>query len=206
MEMYNLNPQLYRHESAKNPSKTKPMNVLNYIAMCFILIIRDLIYPPKEILSEITIRPGYQILDYGCGPGSYTIAAAELLEGTGMVFALDLHPFAIEDVHNAIKKRKLSNIQTISSDCETGLPSNSVDMILLHYVFNDLKNPYLILKELHRILKPQGILSFSEFNLKKISPKVSKSDLFQVMIKGKKTYSFMKTSNFSKNHIQDVLI
>jgi ubiquinone/menaquinone biosynthesis C-methylase UbiE len=170
------------------------MNVLNYIAMCFILIVRDLFYPPSEIFNELPIKHGYQILDYGCGPGSYSIAAAELLEETGMVFALDLHPYAIEDVRHTIKKRNLSNIQTIISDCETGLPSNSVDVILLHYVFNDLKNPDQILKELHRILKPQGILSFSEFNLEKISPKVSQYGLFQVMIKGRKTHSFVKVS------------
>jgi ubiquinone/menaquinone biosynthesis C-methylase UbiE len=160
--------------------------------MCFILIIRDLIYPPKEIFNELPIKHGYQILDYGCGPGSYSIAAAELLEETGMVYALDLHPYAIEDVRQAIKKRKLSNIQTITSDCETGLPSNSVDIILLHYIFNDLKNPDQILKELHRILKPQGILSFSEYSLEKISPKVSQNGLFQVIAKGRKTHSFMK--------------
>jgi ubiquinone/menaquinone biosynthesis C-methylase UbiE len=170
------------------------MNVLNSIAMCFILIIRDLFYPPKEIFNELPLKHGYKILDYGCGPGSYSIAAAELLEGTGMVYALDLHPFAIEDVRQAVKKRKLSNIQTISSNCETGLPSNSVDIILLHYVFNDLKNPDPILSELHRILKPQGILSFSEFNLEKISPKVSKNGLFQVTIKGRKIHSFVKVS------------
>lgn len=204
MEMSHPNLKLLEHESVKNTSQTKPMNVLNYIAMCFILIIRDLFYPPKELFSELPIKSGHQILDYGCGPGSYSIAAAELLEGTGMVFALDLHPFAIEDVRTAVKKKRLSNIQTISSDCETGLPSNSMDIILLHHVFNDLKNPVPILKELHRILKPQGTLSFSEFNLKKISPKVSKNGLFQVVVKGRKTYSFMKTSNFSKNHIQDV--
>jgi ubiquinone/menaquinone biosynthesis C-methylase UbiE len=193
MGMYTTT-QTHRNERVKHISKPKPMNVLNYIAMCFILIIRDLFYPPRDIFNELPIRHGYQILDYGCGPGSYSIAVAELLEETGMVFALDLHPYAIEDVRHAIKKRKLSNIQTIISDCETGLPSNSVDMVLLHYVFNDLKNPDQILKELHRILKPQGILSFSEFNLEKISPKVSQYGLFQVMTKGRITHSFVKVS------------
>jgi ubiquinone/menaquinone biosynthesis C-methylase UbiE len=194
MEICTPNSTKHRYQSVQNKSQPKPMNVLNYIAMCFILIIRDLFYPPKEIFNELPLKHGYKILDYGCGPGSYSIAAAELLEGTGMVYALDLHPFAIEDVRQAVKKRKLSNIQTISSNCETGLPSNSVDIILLHYVFNDLKNPDPILSELHRILKPQGILSFSEFNLEKISPKVSKNGLFQVTIKGRKIHSFVKVS------------
>ena len=194
MKMYNLTSPLQRNET-ENLSKQKPMNVLNYIAMCFILIVRDLFYPPKEIFYELPIKHGYKILDYGCGPGSYSIAAAELLEGTGMVYALDLHPFAIEDVRQAVEKRKLSNIQTILSDCKTGLPSNSVDMVLLNYVFNDLKNPDQILEELFRVLKPQGILSFSEFSLKKISHKVSENGLFKVVIKGRKTYSFVKISS-----------
>ncbi|MGQ0792180.1 MAG: class I SAM-dependent methyltransferase [Nitrosopumilaceae archaeon] len=175
-----------------NVSRQKPMNVLNYITMSLILQIRDLVCPPKKVLSEVEITPGICVLDFGCGIGSYSIETAELLARSGKVFALDIHPLAIEDVSKTALKKKLTNLETILSDCETKLPSNSVDIILLYYVFNDLKNPDKVLRELHRVIKPQGILSFSEFRVEKISPGIAKTGLFQLQCKGNRTHTFMK--------------
>ena len=172
----------------------KPMHNLNFRVISFILKIRDVFYPPKYILKDVEIRPGVCVLDFGCGPGSYSIAMAELLAGTGKVFALDIHPIAIEQVKQTAKKKKLANVKTILSDCETGLPSNSVDIVLLYYTFNDLENPNEVLHELYRVLKPQGILSFSEYNVKKISPRLEKKELFELQKKNEITHTFLKTS------------
>lgn len=170
----------------------KPMHDLNFKAISIILKIRDAFYPPKYILKDIKIRPGSCVLDFGCGPGSYSIAIAELLKGTGKVFALDIHPKAIKYLKKTAGQKKLSNLKTILSDCDTGLPSNSVDVILLYYIFNDLKNSEKVLQELYRILKPEGILSFSEYNLKKISPILEKIKLFKLQKKNEITHTFLK--------------
>ncbi len=172
----------------------KPMHNLNFRMVTFILKIRDVFYPPKYILKDVGIRPGDCVLDFGCGPGSYSIAIAELLAGTGKVFALDMHPLAIKKVNQTAQKKKLANIKTILSDCATGLPSNSVDIVLLYYIFNDLKQPEKVLHELYRVLKPQGILSFSEYNVKKISFRLEKKELFELQKKNKITHTFLKTS------------
>jgi len=158
----------------------KPLNLLNFIIICLVLRIRDLFYPPKYILNDIEIQPNTTVLDFGCGPGSYSIATAELVGETGKVIAVDIHPQAVKKVRKTAKKKGLTNIKTIISDCETGLPSNSVDVILLYYVFNDLENSDKVLHELYRVLKPQGILSLSEFNIKKISPRLEKKELFEL--------------------------
>jgi ubiquinone/menaquinone biosynthesis C-methylase UbiE len=55
-----------------------------------------------------------------------------------------------------------------------------------------LKNPDKVLHELHRVIKPQGILSFSEFRVEKISPGIAKTGLFQLQWKGNRTHTFMK--------------
>ena len=170
----------------------KPMHDLNFRVISFILKTRDVFYPPKYILKDIGIRPGDYVLDFGCGPGSYSIATAELLEGTGQVFALDIQPLAIKQVCQTARKKKLRNIKTILSDCETGLPSNSVDVVLLYYIFNDLENPDKVVQELYRVLKPQGILSFSEYNVKKISPSLEKKELFELQKKNEITHTFLK--------------
>lgn len=172
----------------------KPMGNLAFKFMSFGFVLRDLFSPRRNILNEVGIRPGFYILDYGCGPGSYSIVAAEMVGATGKVYALDVHPLAIHRVQNIASKKKLANVETICSDCKTGLPSNSVDVVLLYDTFHTLTNKDGVLQELHRVLKPNGILSFSDHHMKedRIMSKVTDGGLFRLSAKGRRTYSFSR--------------
>jgi ubiquinone/menaquinone biosynthesis C-methylase UbiE len=137
----------------------RPMSKFSFKAMTFILRVRDLFRPPQKVLSKVgMIKPGTHVLDYGCGPGNYSIAAAELVEPSGKVYAVDIHPLAISKVQNKADIKGLRNVQTILTDCNTKLPDSSVDVVLLFYVLHDFKNPDAIIKELNRVLKPMGVL------------------------------------------------
>ena len=73
----------------------KPMSTFSFKSMSFILKFRDAFLGPRRILNKIEgIRNGISILDYGCGPGSFTMAAAEMVGKNGTVFAADVHPLA----------------------------------------------------------------------------------------------------------------
>jgi len=155
---------------------------------------RDFFLPRKNILEEVGIKPGFHVLDYGCGPGSYTITAAELVGESGKVYALDIHPLAIQRVKDIASKKQLTNVETILSDCQTGLPDNTLDTVLLYAAFHHLSDPDVVLKELHRVLKPNGILSFSDRHMKEkqIVAKVANSRLFKLLRKGQRAYTFLK--------------
>jgi ubiquinone/menaquinone biosynthesis C-methylase UbiE len=155
---------------------------------------RDLRLPRKSILEEVGIKPGFRVLDYGCGPGSYIIPLARLVGESGKVYALDIHPLAIHRVQNIASKKQLANVETILSDCKTGLPDNSLDVVLLYDIFHHLSDPDLILKELRRVLKLDGVLSFSDHHMKEneIISQVTNSGLFQLARKGQRTYTFSK--------------
>jgi len=43
----------------------------NFRTMGIFFKIRDFFNPPVKTLKEIGIKPGFHILDYGCGPGGY---------------------------------------------------------------------------------------------------------------------------------------
>ena len=138
----------------------RPMNKFSFKAMTFILRIRDLFRPTHKVLSEVDmIKPGAHVLDYGCGPGNYTIAAAELVGPSGKVYAVDIHPLGIREVQKKADKKGLGNVKTILTNCNTKLPDSSVDVVLLFYVLHDFKDPDAIIKELNRMLKPMGVLS-----------------------------------------------
>lgn len=157
-------------------------------------IFRDLVNPPKDRVKEAGVSPGFCVLDYGCGSGSYTIAAAELVGDTGKVYALDIHPLALESVQKKASKKGFAHVETIHSDCETRLANSSVDVVLLYDTFHEVSDPDGVLKELHRVLKENGILSFSDHHMEEdeIVSHVTKNGLFSLVKKGEKTYSFSK--------------
>jgi len=172
----------------------KPEPKFHFKVMSFTYKFRDFFLPRRNILKEVGIKPGFYVLDYGCGPGSYIIAAAELVGKSGKIYALDIHPLAIQMVQSIASKKQLANVETICSDCQTGLPDNSLDVVLLYDTLHTLSDPNGVLEELHRVLKPNGILSFSDHHMKEdeIVSKVTNEDLFRLSRKGKRTYSFSK--------------
>jgi len=155
---------------------------------------RDLLVPRKKVLDEVGIRPGFHVLDYGCGPGAYVAAVTELVGASGRIYALDIHPLAIQMVEKVASEKQLNNVKTICSDCKTELPDGSIDVVLLYDTLHTFSSPDVVLKELHRVLKQDGILSFSDHHLKDeaIISKVTNDGLFRLLRKGKRTYSFLK--------------
>jgi len=170
----------------------KPMHNRQFKVMSAILKFRNALISPQKILNEVGIKPGSIILDYGCGPGSFSIASAQTVGEAGKIYSLDIHPLAIENVQKLASERGLTNIETILSDCKTSLPAESVDVVLLYYTFDGLSNPDLVLKEINRILKPNGFLSFRAIRMKKYSSKIIDTGLFRLEKTNKKTYNFSK--------------
>ena len=128
----------------------------------FFLRLRDrfgIPFKPEEEIKKIDIKQGQTILDFGCGIGSYTIPAAKLVGKQGKVYALDKQPLALKKVEEKAEREGLHNIYTILSDGNTGLPDESIDIVLLYGVLPEIEDKEFILKELHRVLKPSGYLS-----------------------------------------------
>jgi len=173
----------------------KKMSELGFRAMAFTFRIRDFFRPRGDIVKEAGIKEGYYVLDFGCGSGSYVFSVAQLVGKSGKIYALDIQPLAIEMVKKIAAKNKLTNVEMILSDRKTGLADESIDVALLYDVFHDLTNPEGVLEELHRVLKVGGILSLSDHHMKheEIITNITNRNLFTLLKKGEKTYSFAKT-------------
>jgi ubiquinone/menaquinone biosynthesis C-methylase UbiE len=172
----------------------KMESIIAFTLMSFTFTVRDLFIPRIRVLREVGIKPGDRVLDFGCGPGSYIAPLSSLVGASGQIFALDMHPVAIRSVEGIIRKRKLKNVKTIHTDGPTGLPDQSLDVVLLYDTYHDLNNAEAVLSEIHRILIPEGILSFSDHHMrdKEIQSNIGQRNLFQFQSKGKKTYTYSK--------------
>jgi ubiquinone/menaquinone biosynthesis C-methylase UbiE len=127
--------------------------------------VRDLLFPPPKVLQESGLGAGDRVLDYGCGPGSFAIAAAERVGAAGKVYALDKNPQALKTVERKAAEKGLHNVVTILSRYDTGLADGSVDVVLLYDTLHLLENPVEVLRELRRVLKPGGLLSCRDHHM-----------------------------------------
>jgi len=154
--------------------------------------VRDALRPRLRYLEEAGIKDGMKVLDFGCGPGSYVVPAAGLVGNSGTVYALDVQQLALTMTRERVSKMGLSNVETILSDRDTGLPDNSIDVALLYDIYHDLSYPAAILTELHRVLSPSAILSMHDHHLKSavLKQSIESSGLFKMTRAGSLTLTF----------------
>ena len=121
--------------------------------------IRDRFVRRDKILDAFGIRPGMNVVDYGCGPGSYIGKASELAGADGRVYAVDIHELAVEAVRKLVAKKKLPNVTALLvSNGRCPLADNSADLIYALDMFHMVADPSAFLKELRRISKTDGVL------------------------------------------------
>jgi len=100
-------------------------------------------------------------LDVGCATGY----AVQLARDHGWEsYGTDISEFATD---YARRERHLTNIYT-GSLAEARLPSCHFDIIYCHHVLEHMPDPLENLREMHRLLKPDGVLFVSVPNLRSV--------------------------------------
>lgn len=138
------------------------------------------------------IQVGQTFLDYGCGTGDFTIPAARIVGTEGKVYALDYFPRQLEIVEEKSSKEGLTNIETILSDSQTGLPDEYLDVIWMCDVLHEVKERRAVLEESHRVLKREGVLAIYDGMRDRVLDYTS--GLFSLTGRNDKFFRFAKIS------------
>ena len=138
---------------------------LDFHLMSFKFRLRDMLCPPIRILQESGVRLGMTVLDFGCGPGSFSLAAARLVGPQGRVYALDINPLALRIVYRAATRKDLRNVHPIHGRNIDDLMNESIDFVIVYDVLHDIPEPVSVLAEIHRVLKTNGVLSICDRHL-----------------------------------------
>lgn len=125
--------------------------------------LRQRLMPVAKTLERFGLAPGQTVLELGPGPGYYSVEASRILRPDGRLLCLDLQRGMLDVLSGRLTESGVSNAELAVADA-TRLPlrAASVDRAFLVTVLGEVPDPHAALAELARVLKPGGLLGFSE--------------------------------------------
>jgi ubiquinone/menaquinone biosynthesis C-methylase UbiE len=129
-------------------------------------------FSPAEVLSVMELDGSADdVVEFGCGYGTFTIAAASVVKG--IVHAIDIDADMVEATNREARSRGLRNVNAILRDFladGTGLKDASVDYAMLFNILH-VEHPDTMLGEAWRVLKGNGRLGMIHWNYDSSTPR-----------------------------------
>jgi len=129
-------------------------------------------FDPAKVLAIFGLEGGVRdLVEFGCGYGTFTLAAAGIAAGT--VYALDIEAEMVDVVRQKCAEAGIHNVQATVRDFVaqgTGLADNSMDAALLFNILHH-EEPVALMKEALRVLKPNGMLAVIHWNYDPATPR-----------------------------------
>lgn len=120
----------------------------------------------QSALDLLSIEPGMNILDVGCGTGSLSVAAKQNLGLDGRVVGIDPSSNMVDLAHQKAEKAGVEVEFRVDVIENLEFDDNQFDLVLsslmMHHLTDDLKESGM--QEVHRVLKPGGTLLIIELD------------------------------------------
>ncbi len=145
--------------------------IIHFPAPAFIGIFLDsdrrrVLQPAEDFIKAAGIEAGMRVLEIGCGSGAFTTFVARAVGPTGRVEALDIQPAMLAQLEKKLSKSAYQDIQNIflhqASAYQLPFGDSELDLVYLITVLPEIPDQDRALAEIHRVLKPDGILAVAE--------------------------------------------
>ena len=118
------------------------------------------------------IKTGDVVVDLGSGAGNDCFIARKETGETGQVIGIDFTPAMINKAKENAEKLGFTNVEFRQGDIENmPLAADVADVVVSNCVLNLVPNKNAVIKEIYRVLKPNGHFSISDIVLKGNLPK-----------------------------------
>ncbi len=138
----------------------------------------DSFFDPVFILKMLGLNGDcHNVVDFGCGYGTFAIPAAQIMKGT--VYAFDIEEDMIAECQRKAQEMGARNVVCQRRDFAshgTGLPDNIVDYAMLFNILH-AEQPLTILSEARRILVPGGKIGIIHWNYDPSTPRGPSMDI-----------------------------
>jgi ubiquinone/menaquinone biosynthesis C-methylase UbiE len=116
----------------------------------------------EHALRLAGLRPGMRVLDVGCGPGDVSIIAAGLVGSTGSVLGVDAAPEMVELARSRAAEKGLSTVQFTQAAIDAITLDEPFDAVVGRLILMHLPDPAATLRHLSALVRPGGVIAFSE--------------------------------------------
>lgn len=112
------------------------------------------------LLGKLALLPGFSVLDIGCGTGMLGRQVIQVIGETGQYFGIDP---STERIAIACSKNSYQNAvyQCGRAEDLNFIPSNSIDVVYLNWVFHWVPDKSMVLDQIFRVLKTSGKLGIT---------------------------------------------
>ena len=144
--------------------------------------------PPKTVLEKLGLKQDDDMADIGCGIGYFTFSAAEIIDSKHKIYAIDISDEMLEEVKKESQERDIENISLIkSTEDDLKLEDEKVNFALMVNVLHETGNKLRMLKEIYRILRPDGRIAVVDFEKKEtesgppLDHRISKDEALELL-------------------------
>jgi ubiquinone/menaquinone biosynthesis C-methylase UbiE len=132
----------------------------------------DSFFDPSQVLDRL-MPAGVlgEVVEFGCGYGTFTIPAAR--RTTGTIYALDIDPEMVALTAAKASQAGVTNVRATIRDFltdGTGVPSASAGYAMLFNILH-CEQPSILLREAYRVLAPGGSLGIMHWNYDPSTPR-----------------------------------
>ena len=139
-----------------------------------------------KIISSILDVTDPVILDYGCGAGDYSFAAAYAFDQKCKVYAVDINRQCLDYISDKAKNEKIGCIDAVEGrvDYRQDFGDDTFDLVIYADMFHGEEKIYgglhrfIMIEEAKRTLKKGGILAVLPFHLSNFRDKDRKKSKY----------------------------
>ena len=112
------------------------------------------------------LTEGERVLDLGCGAGTDSLIAAQMVSEHGRVTGIDMTPAMLTKARAAAAEMGATNVEFVESEAEQlSFPDESFDVVISNGVIDLIPDKDAVFAELHRVLAPGGRIQLADVTI-----------------------------------------